>query len=77
MSNYVERNKARIESITAYALSLTDNTETEIILKDALTELLAVAHGLNNALGILQTQAEEVCSHCEEELQNLLDKRGV
>lgn len=76
MQSNIERNKAKIESITAYALSLTDNTETEIILKEALTELIAIAHGLNNSLGNLQGQFEEACLHCEE-LQETLDKRGV
>lgn len=76
MQSNIERNKTKIESITAYALSLTDNTETEIILKEALTELIAIAHGLNNSLGNLQAQFEEACLHCEE-LQDRLDKRGI
>lgn len=73
---FIERNKERITSITSYALSLNDNTETEIILKEALVDLIAFAHGLNNSLANTQMLLDEACLHCEE-LQEIIDKRGV
>lgn len=70
--DFVERNKTRIDTVAAYPLSLTDNTETEIILMEALREMTAIAHGLNNALGIAQSHLAEA-DNMVGELQHRID----
>ena len=71
--DFVERNKTRIDLVSAYPLSLTDSTETEIILMEALREMTAIAHGLNNALGCTQKQLEEA-DHLVSEMQHIIDE---
>lgn len=68
----ISRNKLRIDMISAYPLSLTDSTETEIVLMEALRELTALAHGLNNALGCAQIHLAEA-DHMVRELQHRID----
>lgn len=70
--DFVERNKDRINLVSSYALSLTDNTETEIILMEALREMTAIAHGLNNSLGVAQSHLAEA-DQMVSELQHRID----